>query len=552
MPVSYANRKCVCGYTRFREAKVTAQEEVERWMLFEATTLGGFGSTPFGTFFGAGAGGLWGLFAGTLRTTAIQTVCESCSRLRNTKTLGRVAIFGSYIEGDRLYVVVSDLYRPAACYSVRLVGADGETYDLSLTWVPGLPQSLLVSDSPSETAAVPPVGAATVNAVLFGVIPEILTSQDFDIIIIDSCAGIEYTIATAYLESEPMIFNPYDANIGGAPRAWLRGSTGRLQSGQPSAGSRLSIPFDKCLGVIEYDPRDGTLPDAQGFTHNGTGAPGDYTLAEGGVMLGSTGLPSYWTKEVILGADPGSVYSYMHFNGVVSNGHAVPTDGFLAGARYATSIGAPYVGTYMAFSSDLWYVVRCDLGLATLVADSTTQGWSSFAVHTNVDVPADQYWLNEGGNGLAAFSATTGVAAAMVGQATFGDYIGSGGDHAVRHYVSSFGGRFIRAAFSGISPVSDPVLRMYGVADANASVSKTARFRVRYGVGTADPYALPASYVDATVNVLVANSVYEISFQLEGLTAKGPFDFTIERVWDHADDNLEATFHMFYATLRST
>lgn len=554
MPAIFPNQRCVCGYTRFRESRPLVVSSVERWMLFEGTEEAGFGATPFGTFFGAGSGGTWGLFEGTLRTTTLQVACERCQRPRRTTRLGSVAIFGSYIEGDALYMVASDLLRPVSCYSVRFVGEDGETYTAPVTWVPLVPPPILVSEEPEETADSPPAGAGTVSAVLYAPIPEVLSTQEYEIVLVDACASIDYTIATTTLEAPPMIFTPLDADIGAAPRAWLRGTHGRLDSAQYASGSRRSIPFDKCSGVIEYDPELGTLPEDQDFTHAGSGSPSDYSLVPGGALQQATaaGLPSYWTKEISLPANPGQMYVCARALTVVDVGHSGATDGFLIGGRYARSIGAPYAGVFAAQSVHSWYMVENDLSAATAVPYTSTMGWSAFAVSINDDVAVDQYWFGDEVQGFGAAATTTGSAAAFVGQGFFGDYAGVGDQHLLHHYCASFGGRFIRARFTGITPVAEPVLRIYGMADANASSTKTVRFRVRYGVATADPYARPTGEVEATVNALTANIVYEIPLQLTGLTAKAPLVFTLERVWDHADDQLEATFHVTHVSLRSS
>lgn len=554
MTAAYPNQRCVCGYTRFRDQRSNTSESVERWMLFETTLDEGLGSTPWGTFFGAGSGGTWGLFTGTKRTTLQQTVCEKCQRARLTKRLGQVAVFGSYIEGgDSLYIVVSDLLRPVSCYSVRYVGEDGETYTVPVTWVPLVPEPVLVSEEPDETAPAPE--GASVDSVLYAPIPDVLTSQEFDIILVDSCAGITYTIATTTLEVTPMLLTPLDADIGAASRAWLRGARGRLDSAQYASGSLLSLPFDKCFGVIEYDPALETLPTDQGFTHNGTGSDADYSLVPGGALQQTTspGLDSYWTKEISLPANPGEAYVYAKVVTVVDVGHTNPTDGFLIGGRYTRSIAAPYAGAFAAQSDYGWYLIKNDLSSAAVVSGTTVTGWSSFGVAVNDDIPIDQYWFNNEGQGVASvIGVTTGVAAAFVGQAFFGDYAGVGDQHLLRHYCASFGGRFIRARFTAIAPTSTPVLRIYGMADANASVAKTVRFLVRYGPATSSPYSRPATEVGATVNATVANSVYTIPIDMTGLTAKEPMVFTLERDWEHADDQLDATFHVTHVSISSS
>jgi hypothetical protein len=62
---------------------------------------------------------------------------------------------------------------------------------------------------------------------------------------------------------------------------------------------------------------------------------------------------------------------------------------------------------------------------------------------------------------------------------------------------------------------------------------------------------MPTSVQEATVAFTTANIVYEVPLQLTGLTANSPFWFTLERVWDHADDKLDSTVNFLQATVRS-
>lgn len=528
---------------------------MQRWMRYDDTAMGGFGATPYGTFFGGGSGGDWGEFTDTRRITSLATTCKSCNRVRVNKVVGGLTLFGSYVEEDAVYLVVADLVKPSTCYSLRIVGEDGETYDLPLTWIPGAPLPLLTT-TPVLTAPSPPAGAILVNDVLRAYLPEVMDSQFFDFILVDSCAGRADTIATVYLETEPMIFSPLDADIGGAPRAWLRGARGRSNNDQPATGAIPSIPFDKCLGVIEYDASLGTLPVDQGFTHNGTGAEGDWTLVEGGVLLGTVAaaLPSYWTKTLALSAAPGQAYSYGLIHEFTVGSHAAADDGLIVGCKYATSIGAPYRGAYFSASANQWYWLRPDFTVATPVTpNSLHRGWEGFAVHNNIDFSDDQYWRGDIG-ATSIVSSTVGAAGAIEGVMLWGDYVGTapGSDWLIRHVCSSFGGRFIRARFTAVAPVSDPVIRIYGAADANSSPDKTIALRVTYASSNVDPYQAGATSVTAVANILVANAPYELAFALTGLTAKAPFYFTVERVWDHADDKLDATFHAHSITVRVT
>src|SRR3972149_2764232 len=102
-------KRCVCGYTRFREDWVYTSESVQRWMLFDSVEPG-FGSTPLGTLLGGGYSGAWGLFDADLHGASINTVCEKCSRIRSSKAAGGSLIMAGWLYNGRFYVVASDVW----------------------------------------------------------------------------------------------------------------------------------------------------------------------------------------------------------------------------------------------------------------------------------------------------------------------------------------------------------------------------------------------------------------------------------------------------------
>lgn len=551
---TYPNARCACGYTRFRENVQITRQDVQRWVQFTATT-GGMGSTPFGSYFGGHGGspsGDWGLFDGTMVETALIKACEACKRQRYRKLLGTFTLFGSYVVGRTLYVVGSDLSHPVGCYQIRLVGQDGETYDLPLTWVGMLPAPLSASTPAVVSSTTPPADRA--EDLLMSEIPDVLATQTFEIYFVDTCADTSELIATINLETPPMIFSPLDADLCGAPPAWLYGSRGRPSSAQPASGSRLSIPFDKPLGVIEYQPRAGTLPAAQGFTHSGTGAPGDFVLVPGGGLLATIApsATSSWLKTLALSANPQEAYAYMRINPIVES----PDDGSIGmtlDARYSQSVSTPYRGMRLNRRDQNWFFVALTDGTATSIR-GVARGWSQICAYAN-DAGEDQGWLDHDILDLTSLtSGTSGVAAAVEGRLVFGDPGGSSGgsETVIDGVVASFGGRFLRARFVGVAPTSTPVLRLYGYADANASANKTVRFKVRYAAHGADPFSQEASVVEATLNAVSANAMYEVALSLTGLSPLQPFTFMIERDIGHVDDKLEATFHVSHLTVRSS
>lgn len=554
MSASYPNRVCTCGYRRFRERRTPRSTAVQRWMLYDTTGLSGFGTTPFGTFFGSGSGGLWGLFDSTFKTTVLDTVCESCQRVRSTKLLGGIAPFATYVENGYLYVIASDVGL-ATCFALRFTGPGG-SYEEPLAYLPGAaPPPALVSSPPPVSEAAPPPGAVLASSLLRARLPQVEATGQYVVELVDRCCGCDTALVTVTLEAPPMLLSPLDADLGGAPRQWLFGQYGDTPGGQPASGSRVSIPFDKCAVVHEYDARFGTPPSSQGWTHGGAGSSGDYALVEGGALRGQTAAASYWSKTTVVPANPLRCFSYAVINPLDEPVYGSPGDGVDFDARYATALSQPYQGVRYTYSDRLWHAT--ELGGSSDVAISPTEeprGWTFVAATDEAVSNREQTWLPHGVGGVtqsATVFGSDGTASALDVVSVFGDTAGGGTDVLYRNYVASYGGRFIRPMWQAFAQVTNPVLRLYLVADANSSVLKTARFRVRYGQITGQPYALPANVADATLNFVAANTVYELPIALPGLTANLPFVFTVERLWDHGDDGLEATAHLLSVSVRS-
>lgn len=554
MTAQYPNRKCTCGYTRFRERRVATSSNVQRWMLLSSSGGGGFGATPFGTYFGTGPSGSWGLFNATYRAARLETLCESCSRIRSTRQLGGITAIGSYVSNGLLCVVAADVQRPATCYSLRFSGS--QEFERELGLASGLPAAV-VAPYPPVTIDTPPPGAELADTLLCAVIPEVSISGDYTVYLVDRCSGYTIPLVTIYLESEPMMLLPTDADLNGAPRIWMFGGAASNPIGQPASGSRLSIPFDRCTGVLEYDARFGSLPSAQGFSHVGAGVAGDYQLVEGGVLRVETaaGLDSYWEQTLVLGSAATCLYTYAVLrddNTPIAGGAA--GDGLQIDARYSLGLTFPYAGARLAYADATISAVRLD-GVSDTQPFGTllAPGWLEVAGSDDNALAIETAW----GDGIGVRSAGTyygtfGSAAAVDMILRFGDVNASAGLIGyIRNVVASANGRFIRAQWGTYTQVSDPVVRFYFVSDANASVAKTARFRLRYGSGTASPYAALTSSQEVTINFTVANTVFEQAFALTGLTANAPFWLSLERVWDSGDDGLDATVHLLYGTVRT-
>jgi len=514
-------------------------------MLVDTAHLGGMGSTGFGTFFGSGGGGSWGLFDATLRAARIDTRCENCERLRTSKTLGSSVILGVYTTAEAVFIAASDIGN-IGCLSVEFSGPGG-TYTAAVNIVPGPPPPIVV-DTP-VTLYPEPMGDDLIDTLLTAVLPEVGVGGEYLATLVDRCGDYTVDLATITLEAAPMIFTAHNADLGGAPQAWLTGGSAEAPAGHPASGSRVSIPFDYCTSVVEYDARLGTLPDAQGWVYGGAGSNLDYSLVPGGALRAATALTSYWTKTTPMSVPPDKCYSYAVLNATGVGGVGVGT-GLDFESRYATAIAAPYHGTRFGYRSDEVYFTKLDgSGHTTLWNNNRSPGWVEVAVGDS-STGSEIYWDQVSGFAQSGLYGTVGAAGAVETVCKFGDTTGTGITALVRNFVSSFPGRFIRAAFTGFTQVATPKLRLYLAADTNASTLKSARFRVTYGQGTANPYAGGALVAETTVNFTTANTVLEAALNLSGLTANTPIWFTVERLAGHSDDKLEATVHMFQATLR--
>lgn len=200
MATTTPNRRCPCGYTKFREARSSVAENVTRWVKFSDVAVGGFGVTEFGTFFGAGDSPLYGLFPGTKHLMRNLVACASCGRSRSTKDSGGAVPFGMYIEDGVAVVVASDVSRPIAGYSLSAYEALGLGFEVQLSYRPGLPQALLTT-TPTTVSETVPLGASFADTMLVAVLPEVVVTADYIFTFIDNNSGYETPLATIFLEA---------------------------------------------------------------------------------------------------------------------------------------------------------------------------------------------------------------------------------------------------------------------------------------------------------------------------------------------------------------
>ncbi len=554
------NRRCTCGFRRFREKRTSVETTVNRWMLFDSNTGGGFGATPFGIYFGSGAGGSgqdsWGEFTGTLRQTTRELVCENCKRIRLNRTLGSAAVFGAYLAEPYFYVALSDAQRPFSCYEIRLEDSSGVVLTAPLKFVPGLPPPI-IADPPSNTAETPPAGADTVDTLLRARIPDVPKTASYLVTFIDRCSGTETSLVTVTLEEPPMILTTDQAELNGYPTLWL--SQKFNTPTQDAAGATKGIPLDYCEAVIEYDARFGTVPSSQGWTHQagaGTGTPGNYALVEGGVLRGSTpgggSNPSYWEADEALSAAPLEVHGYATYLWETDFFTTNYGDGVDFQALFAANAGN-YNGFRFTYRNELLYVSDMENGTHPAWSNSEYEehGWHTTAGSSR---SGDAELTHNGVKDRlgAHFGTQTGPASADEIRARFGDVNGEGITAFFKNFVVSTPGRFVRPWFRAIAPVADPKLRIYLIRDVVASGGSTIRLKSYYGAGTSSPYAIPGSTAEATVNLVDANIVYSVALDMTGISANQPFYFTLERDWTSSDETLLSTAWLLYATVRSS
>lgn len=551
------NQRCTCGWRRFREVRSSSIVTAQRYVFYEGTEPEGFGSAPFGTYFGAGdSGGLWGLFNGQLQTCSITVRCENCTRVRSQRTLSSSTIFGGYQIGPSFFVVAADI-TDAGCFQVEFRQGN-IVLSASPTITGVIPAPLETTDTPigtpSETL---PAGAAAATTLLHVKIPAAPVEGDYDVVLVNRCCGSEQVLGTLTLEVDVLILNPGDADLNGAPDIWLQQPWEvNPPTAQPYTGAARGIPLDKCDGVIEYDARFGVVPDDVefGFTVSGTGLASAYSLGPGGVLQINTpggGATTIWEKSIALANPVDAVYSYAHYRMSASPG-AAPGEGFNVQGDYSVVGDNDYRGTRWAWQGST--LRATDLDAATDAPWPGSLGyqelhWQRTAMAAYPTASRLFTWHNNDfANSLSVGDEAGAAPLADELRAQFGDYLGTGVVGQLRNLVVSAPRRFIRAWFRGYSTVTNPVVRLYVTSDLDGSGETLARFLIRYGGNT--PYAIPTTEVSQSFNFSSRNTVFEVPIQLTGLTANAPFYFTVEREWDHADDRTRATVWLTQTTVR--
>lgn len=544
---SNRNRRCVCGFDVFRQEIQRSTSTVNAWVQYEASNEGsGLGSTPLGGHLGSsGSGGSgWGWLEGTLRIATSRVTCTSCGRVRQNAPLSSLAVYGTYVTGRTVYIVGSHGLRNATCYRLRITGPGG-VYEAPFG-LGGSPQPLVLNTPPLVTQPTPTPGEPRADTLLVAQLPDVSLPGTYTLELVDGCFGYTVSLGTLELEIEPMLLHPTDATLNGLPalRTLLRQ---HASAAAPGSGGRVAIPFDYCAGVLEYDARLGTLPDAQGWTHGGSGNPADFQLVNGRMLRLISATDTYYEKEVVLPASPSKSTTYGRVSAVDANAGS-DGDGLVLDGRHAPNAAA-FRGSKFCLRDGESYLT--DLGDTSEYAtsDSVEEGFTDFLIDTDAN---GSLALVNNTQAPRLLTGSVGTAAAHTLRAVFGDVGGTGVSSAdIQNFVVSTPGRFMRAKFDAYALVTNPVIRLYLYADTLPTVDNSARILVKYG-NISDANDLPTLAVSQTQVFATSNLIYEVPIQLTGLTADRPFTFTVERDWTHPEDTMQATMWMVYASIRSS
>lgn len=552
------NARCVCGYRKFRDEKVTADVTASRWIFFDGGSFGGFGSSPFGAYFGAGTGGSgWGLYDLDVAQLNTQLVCESCKRVRSSKVLSSFGVYGSYLFNDNLYILTTS-GENLGCLSVRFASSTLGTYYATPTIFLGTPLPLALP-TPTDVLPDPPPGGV-VATILRVALPDVDDDGLFVVSLVDSCSDTTTPLTTLTLESSVQVHTPREAELDGLPASLIESNlSSTVPVGQFGTGSLMGIPFDKCAAVVEYDARFGTTPDAQGFTNvnSSGGSPDDYALIDGGVLGFDIKNPSFWRKTITLNAVTPAVYLYSKYRVLTSTtgtGMGFETKGIASPGSNGDFVGVRYYQDRDSITAN-----NLPGTTQTELSDALPSRWSQ--LYSGRDLGGERAFASYDEtffamDGTTIFSTQPGGGTNPQLRGEFGNtlIIGGGLTGQIRNFIVSAGGRFVRAFFRSYAAVAAPVLRLNLVSD-NDAVSPKARFLIRYGsLGLAtNPYSYGSLSVGATVSFNnPKNVMVELPITLPSLTAKAPFWFTVERDWNHADDLTGATVHLLAATVRSS
>lgn len=183
-----APARCTCGYSKFAvRVDKTPAALASRWRPMPPT--GGLGSTPVGTSMGSAPQG-WGRFVVPVVTGVANTFCLSCQRVRRGTPVGGGAAMTSYLEGDAVYVVMTDVVEPS-CMTARFTLPGEEIHEVPIEVIEDVPPLL---GSALEVREELPAGAVAASRIYRVALPNVYASGLYLLVLTDHCLDIRQPI----------------------------------------------------------------------------------------------------------------------------------------------------------------------------------------------------------------------------------------------------------------------------------------------------------------------------------------------------------------------
>ncbi|MFL4470106.1 hypothetical protein ACERZ8_09585 [Tateyamaria armeniaca] len=357
--------------------------------------------------------------------------------------------------------------------------------------------------------------------------------------------------------------NLLNADLGGAPEFWRNVDwlPDPNREIEPSAPTRPGIPFDKVDYLLEYDARQSSRPEAQGWTATGP-ATARFRLENGLLAMSAppAGNPVFFSASAPL--DRG-VPEQIHCYAVVAPGAAGRVvdgaPGFFEvrhGVQTDTSITGTRGGWHDTSGGLQFQYVRMDGSGAIRPVTEEARGdlrsvWQRLSMQA--DLRAEETLLSVGDAidqlPLGAFGFVPDAEGEPGFVAQFGLFNRRlGGQAWLRNAVFSAPGRFMRVRLRAVVPGDDPTLRLVFVADQTARGD--AVFAVRY---TDDPQqtrtGLAGTQVTGAVAAPSGNDVAILDLRLTGLRDGSAATLLIERSSLAEADTLRGSLRLMSASL---
>lgn len=549
--------RCTCGYDVFSERRSTSSAAAPCWVLYSSTPAGGLGSSPLGgSPFGSGEEGgaaeQWARLDTSIEQTTLETRCSSCSRVRSARTLTGLLLVAAFRDEGTIYFV-GPASSKLGCFFVEFRGPVTARVPLRRDSRPA-PATTPIYDV-EEILETPPEGAVLAAALYRADIPEIAYDGVYEIVLVNACADTEVlSLDPAYLEPAVMNLLPRDAELDAPPvmvRAPLNTNDANTNAAWPVVET---LRFEKCEGVLEYDARLQSLPEVQGWTRVDTGSA-QFAIVNGALrQTRSSGAFDGYYAQLVLDEVPDTVKGYAVMRPMTASASV------LFGAGDATeAIKGARVDSVETATKTVVAPIAMDGGSAD-TAHNFPSGWVRVGAvrdpdNTGAVVAAEQEAYGSAfASGDYPGSPIDFASAGIRIEGHFGLLTPSPADPVgvamYRTVVVSAPGLFIRPRFRSVSLVTSPVVRLQLFVEP-FSGARTARFKIKYGTALQNPQTpVETGTVSTTCSFSADNLVHEFALALTDLGV-GPFWFSLERDWQHADDTVEATVHMVQASVRA-